>query len=352
MDLRRLDRRLILFTILVTLAVLGLLWAPSLLPERRVVETRVLPGPSLVLMRSFLENQYVPEAGLLRAATNPSNPESRVIYVSPDNLLARAALEELGSPHSYMLAMVLDTQHGGGHDYLHEVVLGYTVELLPRSRKLVAVGNVSSEKFNTTFLVVREYRLGEPDPNWSEKPDLLAYSAIALLLEGDLRGAEGLYMKLIDMWDGYGFCDASCNEPGDAAKTYRTSDLALAYYLYRALLAADSGIAYETSDIAGRWVQLLTQAQRVDGGIVSTYTRIGGEIRWTGDADTFTTSLTVLSLYTEYPRVVGLKARISVMQESAEQLNMVLLILLGVLGVSSVLVLVRIVKLVRARRRD
>jgi len=58
----------------------------------------------------------------------------------------------------------------------------------------------------------------------------------------------------------------------------------------------------------------------------------------------------VLSLYTEYPRVVGLKARISVMQESAEQLNMALLILLGVLGVSTVLVLARIVKLVRARR--
>lgn len=348
MDLRRLDRRLIL-SILATLAVLGLLWAPSLLPERRVVETRVLPGPSLVLMRSFLESQYVPEAGLLRAAASPSNPESRVIYVSPDNLLARAALEELGSPYSYMLAMVLDTQHGGGHDYLHEVILGYAVELPPRSRRLVAVGNVSSEKFNTTFLVVREYRLGEPDPDWSGEPDLLAYSAAALLLKGDLRGAEELYMRLVEMWDGYGFCNASCRGSGDTAKTYRTSDLALAYYLYRALLAAGSASVYETTNIAGKWVQLLAQAQRVDGGIVATYRRVGGEIRWVGDADTFTTSLTVLSLYTEYPRILGLRARISAIQEGAEQLNTVLLVLLGVLAVSTVLV---IVKLVRTRRRD
>ncbi len=349
MNLRRLNRWVAIFTILVTLAALGLLWAPSLLPERRVVETRVLPGPSLVLMRSFLESQYVPEAGLLRAATNPSNPESRMIYISPDNLLARAALEELGSPHSYMLAMVLDTQHGGGHDYLHEVVLGYPVEIPPRSRRLVQVGNVSSEKFNTTFLVMREYRLGEPDPEWSEKPDLLAYSAVALLLEGDLQGAEELYTRLIGMWDGYGFCGSSCREAGGATRTYRTGDLALAYYLYRALLAAGSKAAYETSDVAGKWVQLLTQAQRVDGGIVATYTRVGGEIRWTGDADTFTTSLTVLSLYTEYPRIVGLKARISLMQESTEQLNMVLLALLVVLGASTALVMA---KLVRARRRD
>ncbi|MCD6372647.1 MAG: hypothetical protein J7L37_03765, partial [Thermococcus sp.] len=55
------------------------------------------PAPNATAMRAFLESQYVPEAGLLRASLS-SYPDNETIWIANDNLLAVRALKLLDSP--------------------------------------------------------------------------------------------------------------------------------------------------------------------------------------------------------------------------------------------------------------
>ncbi|MFA4641277.1 hypothetical protein [Pyrococcus kukulkanii] len=48
-------------------------------------------------MREFLESQYVPGVGLLRASIT-SYPDNETIWLANDNVLAERALRLLGSP--------------------------------------------------------------------------------------------------------------------------------------------------------------------------------------------------------------------------------------------------------------
>ncbi|WP_010884217.1 hypothetical protein [Pyrococcus horikoshii] len=54
-------------------------------------ENRTALKLNVTSLRSFLESQYVPEVGLLRAAVK-SYPDNETIYIANDNLLASWAL--------------------------------------------------------------------------------------------------------------------------------------------------------------------------------------------------------------------------------------------------------------------
>ncbi|MCE4612994.1 MAG: hypothetical protein F7C07_04095 [Desulfurococcales archaeon] len=72
---------------------------------------------------SFLEAQYVPEAGLLMAAI-VAYPDNVTIWIASDDLLAAEALAVLGSPYSRIVSSQLKDKYGGGINVQYEVLLG------------------------------------------------------------------------------------------------------------------------------------------------------------------------------------------------------------------------------------
>ncbi|WP_232460897.1 hypothetical protein [Thermococcus gorgonarius] len=74
-------------------------------------------------LRSFLESQYVPEAGLLRAAVK-AHPDNETIYVANDNLLASHALVALGSPIGRRVLENFNANYSGGWSGKVDPLLG------------------------------------------------------------------------------------------------------------------------------------------------------------------------------------------------------------------------------------
>ncbi len=64
-------------------------------------------------LKRFLESQYIPEIGLLRAATT-AYPENVTIYIANDNVLASRALAVLGSPLADKILIKLNNEYNGG----------------------------------------------------------------------------------------------------------------------------------------------------------------------------------------------------------------------------------------------
>ena len=254
-------------------------------------------------IRLFLENQYVPEVKLLRAATF-AYPDNVTIYLTSDNLLAAYALASLNSPYA---SEILSTIYNYGikGDMLHEVLIGIDIPDEFKSASYEIIGVVYSEKFNCSITIKKELRNGSIIVDWYEYADLLVYRALDALLWGSRPYAEELFRKLMSMWDGYGFKDKSFKEKG----VYDTYKLALAIYLYRALEAAGSDIIYKYNDIISKCNEIISIMQRNDGGIITDYRVVNGKIVPTGDANTETTSIVVLALYSNYPEILGKKAR-------------------------------------------
>ncbi len=251
------------------------------------------------LARKFLEAQYVPEAGLLRAATLEKVEDSHKIYVAADNLLAARALDVLGSPLASNVLTTLNNKYSGGFDKQHEILIGEDIPDVFYQRDYEHLGNVSSSKFGV--LEIYYEKTGEtPIDDWDRYADLVVYKALKALLYGSRPYAEQLFSILISMWDGYGFKDGAYNG------LYETYKVALAIYLYKALEEADSGLVGKYRGLYEKWNIILALMQRSDGGIVTHY-RVSerGEIIPVGDANTETTSITILALYSEYPKKIG-----------------------------------------------
>jgi len=252
------------------------------------------------LVRKFLEAQYVPEAGLLRAATLEGIEDSHRIYVAADNLLAARALAVLKSPISSIILTTLNKEHNGGFDELHEVLLGVKIHDKFYCRYNKYLGNVSSSKFGSLEIYYEKPNRSCIIENWDRYADLVVYRALNALLHGSRPYAEQLFSILISMWDGYGFKDGAYNG------SYETYKVALAIYLYKALKAANSDLVEKHVDLYKKWNMILALMQRSDGGIVTHYkVSKRGEIIPVGDANTETTSITALALYSEYPRRIG-----------------------------------------------
>ncbi|RLG72463.1 MAG: hypothetical protein DRO23_10395 [Thermoprotei archaeon] len=251
------------------------------------------------LARKFLETQYVPEAGLLRAATLEEVEDSHKIYVAADNLLAARALAVLGSPLASNVLTTLNNKYGGAFDKLHEILLGEDIPDVFYQRYVEYLGNVSSSKFGILEIYYEEP--GEtPIDNWDRYANLVVYKALKALLHGSRSYAEQLFSILISMWDGYGFKDEAYNG------SYETYKVALAIYLYKALEEADSSLVGKYRDLYEKWNMVLALMQRSDGGIVTHYkVSERGEIIPVGDANTETTSITILALYSKYPKKIG-----------------------------------------------
>ncbi|WP_372435195.1 hypothetical protein [Pyrodictium delaneyi] len=259
-------------------------------------------GPRVDGLRGFLEAQYVPEAGLLRAAV-AAYPDNATIWVASDNLLAARALLVLGSPLAGRVLEALE-RYGGGFDGVHEVLIGYRIPGVFYEAGEVVLGEVYSHSLGAVLVVKRELHCCRVMEDWSQYADLVVYRALDQLLAGDIAGAERLYRLLMSMWDGRGFRDAAFSG------AYESYKLALAVYLHRALAAAGSPVVGEYWGVVEECCRLLKLLQRGDGSIATHY-RVddNGAVVPVGDANVETTSITVLALYSAYPLAAGLHAR-------------------------------------------
>ncbi|WP_204247188.1 hypothetical protein [Thermococcus celer] len=142
--------------------------------------------------------------------------------------------------------------------------------------------------------------------NWYDYADLLVYRALDELSSGSRTGAEESFLRLTGMWDGYGFRDA----PAGSSGKYAVYKCALFIYLYRALQYAGSGVVDDYRHIYDECLGVIARAQDpVHGGVHTDYRVSNGHIVIEGDMNTETTSMVALALYSEYPGIIGERAR-------------------------------------------
>ncbi|MDW8063005.1 MAG: hypothetical protein RMI43_02410 [Candidatus Caldarchaeum sp.] len=243
--------------------------------------------------RLFLESMYVPEAGFLRAAVT-AVPDSKRIYIASDNLLAAEALSIVGSGLGNKLKQKLSAEFAGGFNQRHEVLLGYDIPDKFYVHADEKVGEIHSTAYNLTFEILYE----KPDysrvfEDWPEYADLLAYRCLDLLLAGENSKARELFSVLLQMWDGYGFNDKPHRtDPNSRYETYKT---ALALIVCKKI-EKNTGSCSANTQTINKWIALLTSLQRDDGGVVTHYVVREGVVTPFGDANTETTSITLLAL--------------------------------------------------------
>ena len=240
-------------------------------------------------LRSFLESQYVPEAGLLRAAVK-AYPDNETIYVANDNLLASRALMSIGSPLGREILRNLDANYSSGWNGKVDPLLGKPIDGL-YCTETKNLGRTYSKKFNATFWV--RYEISNTSclmDDWKSYADFLVYMALNDLLRGNKSGALGLYSRLLAMWDGRGFRDRAFEG------VYQTYKCALFIYLHRALDKPGEGRKVYSSCFG-----IISSLQAENGGIITGYRVENGEIVPIGDTNTETTSIVVLAIYSEYP---------------------------------------------------
>ncbi|CAB49812.1 hypothetical protein [Pyrococcus abyssi] len=235
-------------------------------------------------LRHFLESQYVPEAGLLRAAVK-AYPDNETIYIANDNLLASKALEILNSPLAPRIREKLN-EYSGGWNGKVDVLLGKPIEGFYCS-KLLKIGSVYSKKFKANFSIMWELTNKTcPMKDWMEYADLIAYAAINATLSGDIERAYKLYEGMLKLWDGHGFRDKAFNG------VYQTYKCALFIYVHRLLHKPKVG-----EEVYRKCSKIIIELQGEDGGIITGYKVKDGKIIPWGDENTETTSIVVLAFY-------------------------------------------------------
>ena len=255
----------------------------------------------VIKLRSFLEHQFVEEVGLLRAATRVE-PDAHRIYIASDNLLAVEALRTLKSPLAEIVEEKLK-EFNRGFDELHEVLLGYRIPNVFYYRRQVFIKFINTSSFGIIEIYYEKPDKSRINYMWFNYADLVVYRALNELLKGNVNEAKNLFIKLMNMWDGYGFKDNAFNG------NYETYKLALAVYLYRALLSAEVYEVKRYESIMERIKKIIALMQRSDGGIVTHYRVKDSEIIPVGDANTETTSIVIISLLSKKPVEIGERVR-------------------------------------------
>jgi hypothetical protein len=249
-----------------------------------LTEPPASPAPNATAMRAFLQSQYVPEAGLLRASIT-SYPDNETIWLANDNVLAAKALKLLNSGLWRNVSRSL-AAYGVSYNGRVDPLLGRPLDgfYCPEVRIL---GKVHSRKFNATFtLKLEAANRSCVMRDWRSYADLVVYGALSDLLRGNRSGALRLYSQLLSMWDGNGFRDKAFSG------IYQSYKCALFVYLYRAL-----GEPEEGRNVYLYCSRILRALQSKDGGIITGYEVKDGKIIPIGDPNTETTAMTVIGLY-------------------------------------------------------
>jgi len=249
----------------------------------------------------FYRSQYIDSIGLLRAAVT-AYPDNVTVYIANDNALASRALAVLGDYElSSKILTKLNNEYGGGWNGKVDILLGKDIPDTFYGDYKEYIGEV-----NGYIIRYEKLNYSRPIHDWYNYADLLVYHALDRLLWGSRPEAELAFLNLTRMWDGYGFYDRPANESGE----YEVYKCALFIYLYRALEAAGSEVIRDYKHIYDKCLEVIAKAQDpVLGGIHTHYRVVDGEIEIIGDVNVETTSIVVLSIYSNYPVEIGLKTK-------------------------------------------
>jgi hypothetical protein len=267
------------------------------------------PSPSLTLnydvldkerVLKFYHSQLVKEVELLRASTGLfiKTKDNVTIYISNDNVLASKALEILGDKSLSFLIEKSIEKYKNLTNCLIYVLFGRPIPLKVYRVVTIDLGKVYSSKFKTEMFIKSDIcDYSTIVDNWEKYADLVAYQILNSLLRCNKTRAEELFLKLVSLWDGYGFRDDAYNG------TYAVYKCALFVYVYRALEA--SGVALENyKNILDTCLYIIKIAQdNLSGGIHTDYKVINGTVVISGDVNVETTSFVVIALYSNYPQL-------------------------------------------------
>ncbi len=259
------------------------------------------------LLIKFYESQFIKEAGLLRAAvTAPS--ENISIYISNDNFLAVRALEVLDLYNlSLIINKTLKEVYPGYINCRLGVLFGKPMPSKVYGTDIITFGQVYSKEFRSCFIIKTDMCNHSKIMNdWYNYSDLIVYRALNYTISCNLRKTMDLFVKLISMWDGYGFEDQVYKN----TSLYQVYKCALFIYLYRTLRAAGVKSVGKYNNIAEECLFVIKEAQdNVTGGIHTDYKVVNGKIIFPSDVNVETTSFVVLALYSNYPISLGKRCR-------------------------------------------
>ncbi len=255
----------------------------------------------------FLEHQYVTEIGLLRAAYEPWINDSNKVYIN-DNILAARALAVCGNKE--LAAKILNTLNNNYKQYLrtnrHEVLIGEPIDDTPKLRVREVLGTYGN------LIILAEIASNEEEALWREYVDWLLLQSANSLIRGDRVRASQLFEKAMSMWDSRGFHDLAYKN----SSQYSVYKLAMAVYTYRAL-----GEPPEYRNSISDMLRIISEAQDPDsGGIHTEYIVMDGEPDFgISDVNVETTSIVILSLYSDYPVKIGELANKPMTQPTVSQ---------------------------------
>ncbi len=244
---------------------------------------------------SFLKNQYVPKARLLRASFSPNYGDYGKAYVS-DNLLGYEALTVCGLKElAEEIFKTLSTQY---RSYLRsgrwEVLSGAEISNTPKVR----FDRVLGREDNITIIAGVEG--SKPLSDWREYTDWLFLEAINSLIKRNKSSANELFQEGMAFFDGYGFNDKAYNK----THTYDTYKLGLAVLTYRAL-----GEPTKYKEEMNKILYVLSESEDPgNGGIFTGYKVIRGKLVFGGnvsDVNVETSSIIILALYSNYPKITS-----------------------------------------------
>lgn len=240
-------------------------------------------------VKNYFNFQFVEEARLLRAS-NISKPDSKRIYIASDNLWAGYALSLLSSPLGEIIKKELE-KYNKGFDELHEVILGVKIIDKFYRRKNEYIGFVFSKKFGPIEIFYEKSDKNQIINDWYNYADLLVYKALNYLLDGKLKETMGIYEKLMGMWDNWGFKDIIALKSG----SYGTYKTALGLLLSKKLGKIDKKITEKYQEDIEKMKKVILSLQDEKGGIVTDYVVKEGKVIPTGDSNTETSSIVVIS---------------------------------------------------------
>lgn len=237
----------------------------------------------LRLAADFLLSQY---DSRLRLCFEAPFVAPDIYWLASDNLLAHHALEPYYPNISRQIYLELESRDGFKSG-VYETLFGVSIPL-PIKEKVTYVIEQGEDYVIQTDI----HNCTTAFPHWDEYANLLICSALSLYWENETEEAFRLFDKAADMWDGKGLYDRAIPEAEPNLRgLYETYKLALLLYASRIF---NRTLTFKTE------LENVLWAMQSDGGIITHYNGSVTPIVPVGDANTETTSLTLIA-YTYSP---------------------------------------------------
>lgn len=268
------------------LRMIALILAAGLMTSLIVTDFNVI---DLSKACTFLKSQYIPEAGLLKAAVRPGYDDAYIIYIN-DNVLAVNALKVCRSPLADRISSILANNYSQLVAKLkrYHFFEGKIMDNVPKDYVNVDLGTIESDNTNYSIIakIPEDYAL---PVDYEKYVDWLLIATANHILKQDYITAMKYFEKAMQKWDGNGFIDEAFDG------RYETYKLGLAIYVWKSLNINNY------SEEINRMLQILSKSQDPEtGGIFTHYKVVNNNIIFNetiSDVNVETTSIVIIALY-------------------------------------------------------